>query len=139
VAVTRFARHPEAAWSLKALFFFISNFSFTSPMPRSSPPTSFFRRLLRPLPIIGMVGILSFVSWFMFGNAGVWSSHKLRKQKLAQAAEIRQLEAAKHQLEAYYAALKAQDVAALERAARERGLVAAGETIYEIQVTDSLR
>ncbi len=103
-------------------------------MPRSAQQPPFFRRLLRPLPIIGILGTLAFAGWYSFGVSGVWSSYKLRQQKQTQAARIRQLELQKQQLVAYYAALKTQDVAAYERAAREHGLVAPGETIYEIKI-----
>jgi cell division protein FtsB len=108
-------------------------------MSRSTPSPTFFRRLLRPLPILGVLLTLAVAAWYVFGPAGVLSSYRLYQQKQAQAAHIRQLEAKRQELSDYYAALKAQDVAALERAAREHGLVAPGEMIYEIKIDEPKR
>lgn len=89
---------------------------------------------LRPLPVAGIVAVLLFIPWFVFGKSGLWESRNLQKRKTAQAERIRLLEAKKIRFQDYLNALKAEDKLAMERAARERGFVAPNETIYVIQV-----
>jgi len=89
---------------------------------------------VRPLSILSAAFGVAFVAWFTFGPAGAWDSYRLRQQKLSQAEEIRLLEARKQQLGSYLASLRAGDVLALERAARERGLAGLDEIIYDIRV-----
>jgi cell division protein FtsB len=104
------------------------------------PPKVTQRRwYARPLLILLILGSLGFVAWFSIGPDGLWDSYRLQKQKLAQADQIRKLETEKQQLATYLAALKANDDVALERAARQRGFVAPGETIYDIKVDPDRR
>lgn len=92
------------------------------------------RWFLRPLLMIGVVCLLLSGGWFVFGDSGLWEMRMLRQQKQQQSEQIRRLEARKHELANYLEALNARDEKALERAARERGMVAAHETIYTLHV-----
>jgi cell division protein FtsB len=92
------------------------------------------RWYLRPLPIVTMAGTLTFCAWFAFGPGGLWDNYQLQKQKRDQAAQIRLLEDRRQMLQKYLDDLRAGDELAMERAAREHGLVGPGETIYNIQV-----
>ncbi len=89
--------------------------------------------LLRPW-FIGLVCTVVAGTWFVFGKSGVWASHELRQQKIAQMKEIYRLEEQKRVLQQYLNSLKAGDELALERAARDRGFVAPGETLYDIRI-----
>ena len=89
--------------------------------------------LFRPLSIAA-VCFLAFSTWFTFGKAGLWDAMDLRRERQAQCAEIRLLEERKIALQSYLAALRAGDELAFERAARARGFVGPGETIYKIHI-----
>lgn len=103
---------------------------------RSKPPVrvSWTRRLLRPLPIIVIVAVLGYCGWFSFGSGGLYESYKLERRKNAHSEEISRLEQRKQRLAEYLAALRSGNDLAMERAARERGLVASNEVIYDIRV-----
>ena len=90
--------------------------------------------LLRPVPLLIIAGVLCFSGWFVFGTGGLWDSYQLRERYLRQQAEIADLQAKKEWLAKQLADLKANDELALEQAARNYGLVASEETIYEIKV-----
>jgi cell division protein FtsB len=92
------------------------------------------RWYLRPILMLLIVGGVGFSTWFVFGNGGLWSSYHLRSEKLAQAEKIRQLELKEKKLAEYLSALRAGNELAMERAARDHGLVATNETIYDIKV-----
>jgi cell division protein FtsB len=92
------------------------------------------RSLFSPVPVAMGVALLVFAAWFVFGEAGLWNRHQFRQQRDKQAEEIEFLEAQKKQLTTQLTALKAKDELALETAARNLGLVAQDETIYEIKV-----
>jgi cell division protein FtsB len=102
------------------------------------PKRKIQHRFLRPLPIVAVVFAIALAAWFVLGQDGLWNSWKVRRNLRAQAAQIAELEAKKLELQKYLASLKAGDDLALERAAREHGLVASNETIYEVKV-DSTR
>ncbi len=105
--------------------------------PKKRPRS--FRNLWRPKIIIGSTLAVLASVWFVFGEAGIWDSHKMSNQFEVQAEQIAQLEAEKKHLEGYLEALKKGDETALENAARDYSLVAPGERIYEIQVTESAK
>jgi cell division protein FtsB len=104
-----------------------------------TPKVTKRRWYARPFLVLLILGSLGFVAWFGFGPEGLWDSYRLEKQKLAQADQIRKLEAEKQQLATYLNALKANDDVALERAARDRGFVGPGEVIYDIKVDPDRR
>jgi cell division protein FtsB len=95
-------------------------------------------RYLKPIPLLATAVILGGAAWFVIGPNGIWDACRLRKEKWAQRDQIARLEAQKQSLQTYYTALKSGDDVALERAAREHGLVAANEFIYEVKI-DSTR
>lgn len=92
------------------------------------------RWYLRPVPVAALLAALVFAGWFAFGESGLWDMHHLRQRKREQAERIRRLEVQKRELAAYLEALNARDERALERAAREHGMVAANETIFALRV-----
>lgn len=89
--------------------------------------------LFRPLSIAA-VCFLVFSSWFTFGKAGLWDTRELQRERRAQQEKIQRLEQRKLALESYLTALRSGDELAFERAARARGFVGPGETIYKIRV-----
>ncbi|MDD5087300.1 MAG: septum formation initiator family protein [bacterium] len=96
--------------------------------------TSFKRFwLFRPLSIVA-VCFLAFSGWFTFGKAGLWDARELRSERHAQQDEIQLLEQRKLALQNYLTSLRAGDELAFERAARARGFVGPGETIYKIRI-----
>ena len=103
-------------------------------MSRKDIPPTIWRRFLRPMPIISTAGLLCFGGWFVFGSGGVWDSYDLRKRYERQQAHIAELKEREVWLRAQLADLKDQKELALEQAARAYGLVAPGETVYEIKV-----
>ncbi len=78
--------------------------------------------------------VIGYAVIFVFGDSGIWDYHQLTELYDARAEQIAELEREKVSLKAYLTALNDKDEAALERAAREIGLVGPGERIYEIQV-----
>lgn len=92
------------------------------------------QKLWRSLYGAGVLAFLGFAGWFVFGKGGLWETYRLRRQWQLQAAQALELEAMRDSLNAYLAALQAGDPLALERAAREHGLVAPNETIYEVKI-----
>ena len=100
-------------------------------MKRPSPRK---RSLLRPVPITLTLAVLAFATWFVFGQFGLYHRHKLRTQWAQQETRIDFLEAHKQKLQQDLDALKAKDETALQTAARDFGLVAQDETIYELKV-----
>ncbi len=103
-------------------------------MSRKDTPSTFWRRLLRPLPIISVAGFLCFGGWFVFGSGGLLDSYHLRQRYERQQAHIAELKEREAWLRAQLADLKDRKELALEQAARDYGLVAPGETVYEIKV-----
>jgi len=89
--------------------------------------------MFQPLSIAA-VCFLAFSAWFTFGKAGLWDTRELQRERNAQQEEIELLEQRKLALENYLTALRRGDELAFERAARARGFVGPGETIYKIRV-----
>jgi cell division protein FtsB len=89
---------------------------------------------LKPIPIAATLLLLAGGTWFVLGPNGMWDAYRLRKEKWAQRDQIARLEAQKEKLQKYYGALKTGDEFALERAAREHGLVASNEFIYDVKI-----
>jgi len=89
---------------------------------------------MKPMPLIATTAVLCFVGWFAFGKGGLWEMHRLRQRQERQTQKLAELEARRDYLKQRLADLKANDPQALEQAARDFGLVAPGETIYEIKV-----
>ncbi|MBU0510017.1 septum formation initiator family protein [bacterium] len=89
--------------------------------------------LFQPLPVVA-VCFFAFSAWFVFGKSGLWNSSGLRSEKHAQQEQICLLEERKQLLQEYLADLRVGDELALDRAARARGFVGQGETIYKIEI-----
>lgn len=64
----------------------------------------------------------------------MWDCYQLRKRYERQQAQIAELKARKEWLQVQLAELKDKKELALESVARDYGLVAPGETVYEIKV-----
>jgi cell division protein FtsB len=92
---------------------------------------------LRPLPIAVTLAVMVYAVWFVAGNNGLYQRSKTHEVWLKQAEEIRFREAQQKKLEEKVAALRDKDDAAMEAAAREHGLVAPDENIYEYKLPDS--
>jgi cell division protein FtsB len=92
------------------------------------------RRWLLPLILGGSVLFLAGASWFVFSDGGLYQGWDLQKRKAEQDREVQRLTEQKEELLAYLNALKAGDELALQRAAREKGLLAPDETVYNVKV-----
>ncbi len=103
-------------------------------MPAKDLHPTVWRRLVRPMPLILIAGFLCLSGWFAFGSGGLWDSYSLRQRYARQQAHITELQARKEWLKTRLADLKDKKELALEHAARDYGLVAPGETVYEIKV-----
>lgn len=94
--------------------------------------------LVRPMPLIILAGALCFGGWYVLGSGGVWDSYSLRQRYVRQQEQISELKAKRDYMQKKLDALRNKDDLAYEQAARDFGLVAKGETIYQIKV-DSTR
>jgi cell division protein FtsB len=94
----------------------------------------FLRWLLRPLPLIMVAGTLCFVGWYVLGSGGVWDAYSLKQRYVRQQQQIAELKSRRDYLQQRLDDVKKKDELALEQSARDFGLVAPGETIYEIKV-----
>lgn len=98
---------------------------------KSYSPRPFY---LRPVPIVLTVALLVFAVWFVYGENGIHQRSKLTDQWVDQNGKIQFLKDQKKELEHTLAALREKDEKALEAAARDYGLVAPDEKIYEIKL-----
>jgi len=92
------------------------------------------QRLLRPMPLIVLAAVLCFSGWFVIGSGGLWDCHHLRERQAWQRQQIAELTARRDYVKQQLADLKKKDERALEQAARDFGLVAPGETVYEFKI-----
>jgi cell division protein FtsB len=86
------------------------------------------------MPLILIASVLCFGGWFALGSGGLWDMYSLRQRYQRQQKQISELKARRDYLQQRLASLKDKDELALEQAARDFGLVAKGETVYEIKV-----
>jgi cell division protein FtsB len=86
------------------------------------------------MPLILTAGLLCLTGWFVLGMGGLWDIYQLRQRFNRQQTHIAELRARKEWLQVQLADLKEKKDLALESAARGYGLVAPGETVYEIKV-----
>lgn len=96
-------------------------------------------RLLRPMPLMLIASVLCFSGWFVLGGGGVWDSYQLRCRYERQQKQISELQSKRDWLQQRLGSLKRKDELALEHAARNFGLVAPGETIYEIKIDSTTK